>query len=672
MGIFSKYPYTDFNNLNLDWILQRMREVEAELQRYLDNAVITFADPITWDITEQYTALTVVVDSDGTAYLSKQPVPAGVNISNTNYWLPIFNYDDNINTLRSQIAYNAQTSATTGQALTAGDLVFWNGLIYKVIVDMAAGTAFIDGTNITPYTVDRKINEMLSDVQTEIDALDTDIDTLRGQIAHNAGTTPYTDIDLYKGDLVFWNGELYAVTADMPTGTAFIVGTNITQSTVDEKINNIIRNAIPNRIKYYDTMADMVADFKAEDIVCFVQNAQAYLGVDFGTVTNPDGAFYKYSATEYSFETALDNGGWALLVTNPRKAVYNDPISTAANACYVAMSYCGVTHSPAYDIGGGQTATNIRYLGNNGPYFPETYYHNGIQCSQFTNCILYNMPYEMSKLANESNANEAGPGAVNVIRGDDGTPLYLAANELAHYAALKGYLQETEYIEDAEIGDVLFWTEEGSWAVDWKGIPHCDVVVGKGNGFIQVVDAGLPPNAPDFNRNTIYPGYSNDAVAFVGIRTYRRTRPFVTGTYKLFGYARFPLNFPARRVMSTHNLIKFTQSYTAGQAQAQLPLISNSDNKNAKFIIWQVTGHSATKESKAGIMLTANTDTSTYNTGGVVFNTDDEVTTGGIIILPFAVDSDTKPVRVSFYYRTALSVQSDNETWYPSEMYLYT
>lgn len=178
MGIFAKYPYTDFNNLNLDWILRRMREVETELQQYLDNAVIKFADPITWDITEQYTALTVVVDSDGTAYLSKQPVPAGVDVSNTNYWLPIFNYDDNINELRDQIAYNARESATTGEALTTGDLVFWRGIIYKVLVDMPAGSAFIDGTNITPYTVDEKINDVFDDITT----IQGDITTIQGDI----------------------------------------------------------------------------------------------------------------------------------------------------------------------------------------------------------------------------------------------------------------------------------------------------------------------------------------------------------------------------------------------------------------------------------------------------------------------------------------------------------
>lgn len=230
MGIFAKYPYTDFNNLNLDWILQRMREVEAELQRYLDNAVITFADPITWDITEQYTALTVVVDSDGTAYLSKQPVPTGVSIDNTNYWLPIFNYDDNINELRAQIAYNERTSATAIHDINEGDLLFWNGKLYKAITNIVMGTALIEDTNIVKYTVDEKINDM-NPAQALAD--------IRSSICYNAENSPTTAINLNEGDLVFWNDTLYHVTDDMTAGTAFVVGTNIEVYTVDEKINDL-------------------------------------------------------------------------------------------------------------------------------------------------------------------------------------------------------------------------------------------------------------------------------------------------------------------------------------------------------------------------------------------------------------------------------------------------
>lgn len=153
---YFEFPHTRTYDTDLGWLIHAFKDISQKLDEYLENAVITFADPITWDITEQYTALTCVIDSDGTAYLSKQPVPAGVDISNTNYWLPIFNYDDNINELRDQIAYNARTSPTTTVDLAVGDLVFWNGLLYMVTVPMTAGSAFIVDTNITKYTVDEK------------------------------------------------------------------------------------------------------------------------------------------------------------------------------------------------------------------------------------------------------------------------------------------------------------------------------------------------------------------------------------------------------------------------------------------------------------------------------------------------------------------------------------
>lgn len=173
---FFNFPHTRTYDTDLGWLIQEVNRVKELLNQYLENAVITFADPITWNITEQYTALTMVVDSDGTAYLSKQPVPAGIDITNTNYWLPVFNYDDNINTLRAQIAYNAQNSATTGAELQPDDLVFWNGLIYRVLVSMPAGTAFIIGTNIEKYTVDEKFDLIKSDLQQSIADTRTDLE----------------------------------------------------------------------------------------------------------------------------------------------------------------------------------------------------------------------------------------------------------------------------------------------------------------------------------------------------------------------------------------------------------------------------------------------------------------------------------------------------------------
>lgn len=54
------------------------------------NMLPRFANPVTWDIQSSYDALTIVIN-DGHAYTSKQAVPSGTQLSNTNYWYPTGN-----------------------------------------------------------------------------------------------------------------------------------------------------------------------------------------------------------------------------------------------------------------------------------------------------------------------------------------------------------------------------------------------------------------------------------------------------------------------------------------------------------------------------------------------------------------------------------------------------
>lgn len=89
--VWMKVPYTNFHNLNQDWIIRRMMEFEEYMQNIVQISVIKYADPIQWRITAQYEQSTVVIDADtGIAYISVQPVPAGIAITNTDFWTPVF------------------------------------------------------------------------------------------------------------------------------------------------------------------------------------------------------------------------------------------------------------------------------------------------------------------------------------------------------------------------------------------------------------------------------------------------------------------------------------------------------------------------------------------------------------------------------------------------------
>ena len=109
MGIFENVPYTNFHDLNLDSILKQVKELYTLTKTWIENNNIHFADPTNWDISKTYDPNTIVYDSaTKTAYISKQVVPAGTNITNSKYWLPI-------TTLDAFPQYNPKTETATFQ-----------------------------------------------------------------------------------------------------------------------------------------------------------------------------------------------------------------------------------------------------------------------------------------------------------------------------------------------------------------------------------------------------------------------------------------------------------------------------------------------------------------------------------------------------------------------------
>ena len=92
--IFDKYPYTNFHEMNDDWIIQTMRMMDEKLDGFVAMNSLTYADPIAYDPTVAYAANTVVI-YDNTAYVSKQTIPAGMLPTvGGDYWLEIFPFGD--------------------------------------------------------------------------------------------------------------------------------------------------------------------------------------------------------------------------------------------------------------------------------------------------------------------------------------------------------------------------------------------------------------------------------------------------------------------------------------------------------------------------------------------------------------------------------------------------
>ena len=112
--MFENWPYSNFHDLNLDWVLRTMREQVSEIQskvalinantadinelkrqtEELEDQIQTLIESGfspsfagDWDINTAYPKWSLVyVPSSGSSYMAVQNVPAGIPITNTDYW----------------------------------------------------------------------------------------------------------------------------------------------------------------------------------------------------------------------------------------------------------------------------------------------------------------------------------------------------------------------------------------------------------------------------------------------------------------------------------------------------------------------------------------------------------------------------------------------------------
>lgn len=179
MGIINpihRAPYTNFHDLNLDWIIEVLNEFNTKLTNFVSLATIKYANPIQWDITSQYEANSVVVDSNGNAYLSVQPVPSGVSLDRTEFWTKIGNFDELWADVKKAITPNDEGHSPTATANRAvNDLVWVNGALVRVTKAMIAGDAYVPGSNCVSSSTNEVLhylitafNEGLSAEQTAI------------------------------------------------------------------------------------------------------------------------------------------------------------------------------------------------------------------------------------------------------------------------------------------------------------------------------------------------------------------------------------------------------------------------------------------------------------------------------------------------------------------------
>lgn len=172
------WPWTNLHELNLDWIIQSIKDQETRLTNFVSLNSIKYADPFQWNITSQYAQNTLVIDPEtGTAYLSLQPVPQGVQIDNTDYWTPVFtlqNFTDALKKAISDFPQQEDGQAAT-QAIPAGT-VFWVGdILVRNDAAIPVTSLVIVGSNCTQLDVVSLIEEVYRTPIAVYNATDTSI-----------------------------------------------------------------------------------------------------------------------------------------------------------------------------------------------------------------------------------------------------------------------------------------------------------------------------------------------------------------------------------------------------------------------------------------------------------------------------------------------------------------
>lgn len=101
MGLFEQLPYTNFSNINLTEIIRAIKQLEKEMHDFTIVNKIEYMGA--WNITTQYPSWSVVVVNGTTGYISIQPVPVGINYTNTNYWRLIADFSIELANLGTRV-----------------------------------------------------------------------------------------------------------------------------------------------------------------------------------------------------------------------------------------------------------------------------------------------------------------------------------------------------------------------------------------------------------------------------------------------------------------------------------------------------------------------------------------------------------------------------------------
>lgn len=210
-----------------------------------------FADPIDWDSTKHYEPLTIVYHQ-GNSFTSKQFVPTGIDITNTDYWALTGNYNAQVEQYRREvqpfdgrITANAQAIADEVTARMAEDTAI-RGLITDLRGDLKDEVSAREGADTQIRTEIDNIAAsipagILNNIVENASYLDgqdiSDIlSSAKDNIAFPAGVYVVSDSVICNASMYFADGAKLNITGDITINGNIIAGR---YQIFQTKLNNV-------------------------------------------------------------------------------------------------------------------------------------------------------------------------------------------------------------------------------------------------------------------------------------------------------------------------------------------------------------------------------------------------------------------------------------------------
>lgn len=258
--MFNEYPYRNLTDLNLDYILNAIKEMRNDVTNFVSLNAIKYADPIQWSITRQYEKNTIVIDPvTGTAYISVAPVPSGVALTRTEYWSVVFDLGRFVTTVAQNFTerWEEETTLHATFPTPAGEWLIWNNTLYVALTNIVAGDQYVVNSNIRHFTMEDligHITELTTNNKTNVIAAINEVNSKveTAVTPSTQGTNENYSYPYGQSALFWWNNGLYRTTTAVNVNDPIEVGTNCEVYTIEMFMTStaanivFLRNAVGN------------------------------------------------------------------------------------------------------------------------------------------------------------------------------------------------------------------------------------------------------------------------------------------------------------------------------------------------------------------------------------------------------------------------------------------